>query len=116
MRRSYSIFVMLKHAMLLSVFLEFSSNTSVSSFFLLVTPLTFKLAFLLLCVPSKISFKKMMSLKGQYPQIHKQLTHTFLLMLTMTTTLVSLQRMTMKEVLRSSYKGSKLPMKCGTAT
>jgi hypothetical protein len=76
---------MLRHAMSLSAFLEFSSNASEFSFSLLIIHLTFRLAFLLLYVLSKISFKKLTMMKVQYPLIHtKQLTHPFLPILMMT--------------------------------
>jgi hypothetical protein len=65
----------------------------------LVIPLTFKLAFLLLCVLSRISSKKLMPMKVPYPQIHKQLKHIFLLMI-MTMRVVSFQKMMKKETLR----------------
>ena len=78
MQRSYSIFVMLRHTMSLSAFLEFSSNTSEFFFFPLIISLTFRLVFLLLCLLSRISFNKLTTMKAQYPQIHtKQLTHPF---------------------------------------
>lgn len=57
MQRSYSTFVMLKHAMSLSVFLEFSSSASKFSFSLLIIHLTSRLAFLSLYALSRISFK-----------------------------------------------------------
>jgi len=76
MQRNYSTFVMLRYTMSLSIFLEFSSNTSGFYFFLLVIPLTFKLVFLLHYVLSRISFKKLTPMKVQYLQIHtNQLTH-----------------------------------------
>ncbi len=102
MQRNCSTFVMLRHAILLNVFSEFSSNASGFSFFPLVIPLTFKLVFLLHYVLSKISFKKQMTMKVQYPQIHtNQLTHPFLLTSTMTMTLVLSLKMTMKTIQRS---------------
>ena len=54
---------MLKHAMLSSIFLEFSSNASEFSFSLLIIHLIFRLTFLLLCALSRISFKKLIMMK-----------------------------------------------------
>ena len=89
MQRSYSTFVMLKHAMSLSVFLEFSSNASEFSFSLLIIHSTFRLAFPLLCALSKILFKLLTMMKVQYPLIHtKQHTHPFLLILMVTMVVV----------------------------
>ena len=117
MQRSYSTFVMLRHAMSLSTFLEFSSNAFEFSFSLLIISLTFRLAFLLLCVLSRISFKKLTTMKVQYPPIHtKQLTHPFPLILVMMMVVVSLQRMMRRKIQRLSYGGKILPMKCGKAT
>ena len=85
MQRNYSTFVMLKRAMSLSVFLEFSRIASEFSFSLLIIHLTFRLVFLLLCVLSRISFKYLTTMKVQYPLIHtKHLIHLFLLILMMT--------------------------------
>jgi hypothetical protein len=93
MQKNYSTFVMLRHAMSLSASLEFSSNASGFSSFLLVIPLTFNLAFLLLYALSRILFKRLTKMKVQYPQIHiKQLRHTFLLTMM---TMVSLQMIMM---------------------
>jgi hypothetical protein len=108
---------MLRHAMSLSVFLEFSSNGSGSFSFLLVILLPFNLAFPLLYVLSRILFKRLMTMKVQYPQILiKQLTHTFLLTLTMILTMVSLQMMMVKQIQRLSHAEQILPMRCGEAT
>ena len=117
MQRSYSTFVMIRHAMSLSAFLEFSSNAFEFSFSILIISLTFRLAFLLLCVLSRISFKKLTTMKVQYPPIHtKQLTHPFPLILVMMMVVVSLQRMMRRKIQRLSYRGKILPMKCGKAT
>ena len=90
MQRNCLTFVMLRHAMLLSIFLEFSINASKFSFSLLIIHLIFRLAFLLFCILFKISFKKLITMKVQYPLIHtKQLTHPFLLILMMTMMVVS---------------------------
>ena len=106
MQRNYSTFVMLRHAMSLSVFLGFSSNASGFYFLLLVIPLTFKLVFLLHYVLSRISFKKLTPMKVQYLQIHpNQLTHPCLLILTMTMMVGLLQRMMTVEIRRSSHAG-----------
>jgi len=104
MQRNYSIFVMLRHAMLLNVFLVFSSNASGFSFFLLTIHLTFSLVFLLLCVLFRILSKKLIKMKVHYPQIHiKQLIQSFLLLVMMTMTVVLSWRMMMKEIQRLSY-------------
>lgn len=79
MLKNCSIFVMRRHAMLLSVFLEFSSNDSGFSFSLLIIPLNFRLEFLLLCVLSKILSVKLTMMKVKYLLIcTNQLTHPFL--------------------------------------
>ena len=117
MQRSYSTFVMLKHAMSLSIFLEFSSSTSKFSFSLLIIHLTFKLAFLLLYLLSRILFKQMIMMKVQYPLIHtKQLTHHFLLIFLITIMVVSLMRVMTRKIHILNYAGKILQMKCGEAT
>jgi hypothetical protein len=63
MQRNYLTFVMPKHATSSSVFLEFSSNASKLSITLVIIHLNFKLAFLLLCALSRISFKKLTTMK-----------------------------------------------------
>lgn len=114
MQKSYSTFVMLKHAMSLSALLEFSRIVSEFSFSLLIIHLTFKLAFLLLCPLSRISFKYLITMKAQYPPIHtKHLMHFFLQILMMT--LVSLKMMMMK-IQRLSYGEKILLTRCGRAT
>jgi len=114
MQKNYSTFVMLRHTMSLSISLEFSSNASEFSSFLLVIPLTFNLAFLLLYVLSRILFKKLTTMKVQYPQIRiKQLMHTFLL--TMIMTMVSLLIM-MMVIQRLIYAEWILLTRCGKAT
>ena len=116
MQRNYSTFAMLRHAMLLSVFLEFSSNASGFYISLLIIPLTFNLVFLLHYVLSKISFEKMTPTKAKYLRIHtNQHTHTCLLILTTTMMAVSLLRMTTMQIQRSSYAGKIWLMQCGTA-
>lgn len=91
MQKNCSTFVMLRHAMSLNVFLEFSSNASEFSFSLRIIHLTFRVAFPLLCVLCKILFTKLTVMKVQYPLIHtKQLTHPFLLILMIFLMLVSL--------------------------
>ena len=117
MQRSYSTFVMLKHTMLSSVFLEFSSNASEFSFSLPIIHLTSRLAFLLLCALSRISFKILTMMRVQYPLIHtKQPMPPFLLILMMITAVVSLNMMMLRQILRLSYAGMILQMKCGEAT
>ena len=109
MQRNCSTFAIHKHTMSLSVFLEFSSNTSKFSFSLLIIHLTFRLAFLLLCVLSKILFKKLTIMKVQYPLIHtKWLTHPFLLILIIT--------MVMRQTQRLNCTSKILLMRYGTAT
>ena len=58
MQRNYLTFVMLRHTMLWSDFLECSSNASVFFNSLLIIPLPFRLAFQLPCVLSRILFKR----------------------------------------------------------
>ena len=117
MQRNYSIFVMLRHAMSLSAFLVFSSNASEFSSFPLIIHLIFRLAFLLLFVLFRISFKRLIMMKVLYPLIHtKHLMHPFPLTLTVTTTMVSLMKMTMRKIQKLNYEGKILPMKCGKAT
>ena len=116
MQRNYSIFVMLRHAMLSSAFLEFSSNASELFFSPLIISLTFRLAFLLLFVLFRILFKKSTTMKVYYPLTHtKRLMHPFPLML-MTMVMASLERMMTRKIQRSSYGGKILPMRCGEAT
>jgi hypothetical protein len=106
MQRNYSTFIMLKHAISLSVFLKFSNNASGFYFSLLIIPLTFNLVFLLQYVLSRISFKKLTPRKAQYLQIYtNQLTHPCLLKLTMTMIVVSLLRITTMEIQRSRCTG-----------
>ena len=117
MQRSYSTFIMLKHTMSSSIFLVFSSSTSKFSFSLLIIHLTFKLAFLLLYLLSRISFKQMIMMKVQYPLIHtKQLTHHFLLIFLIAIMVVSLMRVMMRKIHMLNYTGQILQIKCGKAT
>jgi hypothetical protein len=97
---------MLRRAMLLNIFLEFSSNASKFSFSLLIIHLTFRVTFPLLCVLCKILFTKLTMMKVQYPLIHtKQLTHPFLPILMISIIVVSLQRMMMRQTQRLSCAG-----------
>ena len=115
MQRNYSTFVMLRRAMSLSVFLEFSSNASRFYFSLLVIPLTFNLVFQLHYVLCKISFVKPTPMKVQYLQIHtNQFTHPCPTM-TMTLMMVSLPRTMVMEIQRSICAGQILLMQCGRA-
>ena len=99
MQRNSLTFIMLKHTISSSTFLEFSSNASEFFFSPLIMSLTFRLAFLLLFVLSRILFKKLTTMKVKYPPTHsKQLMHPFPLILMMNMVMVSLQRMMMRKI------------------